>query len=36
MEEKSNRLMQELEQEKLKLELDVDSLQKNQVCVMCD
>ena len=40
MEEQSSRLMQELEQEKVKLELDVDSLQKNQVCdlidVLCD
>ena len=31
MEEQSSRLMKELEQEKLKLEMDVDSLQKNQV-----
>lgn len=31
MEEQSSRLMKELEQEKIKLEMDVDSLQKSQV-----
>ena len=31
MEEQSSRLMRELEQEKIKLESDIDSLQKNKV-----
>lgn len=31
MEQQSNRLMEELELEKLKLEMDVESLQKTQV-----